>query len=103
MDCKLENPMITCAEDNAIIKNPVRKVSENDFRLSNIKNIRQEFFKRFYKPIYFPLITLICCLLIFKSKESLGYNKFKIFWSPCCQIFDFLGHFIKWIRHIFLI
>ena len=46
---------------------------------SNIKNIRQEFFKRFYKPIYFPLITLICCLLIFKSKESLGYNKFKIF------------------------
>lgn len=45
----------------------------------SISQIKQEFFKRFYKPIYFPLIALICCLLIFKSKESLGYGKFKLY------------------------
>ena len=44
-----------------------------------LPNIKQEFFKRFYKPIYFPLITLICCLLILKSKESREYIKFKFF------------------------
>jgi len=46
---------------------------------SSLKNIKQEFFKRFYKPIYFPLITLICCLLILKSKEATEYNRFKFF------------------------
>ena len=45
----------------------------------SLANIKQEFFKRFYKPIYFPLITLICCLLILKPKESKEYNKFKFF------------------------
>ncbi|MDB4157469.1 LptF/LptG family permease [Candidatus Pelagibacter sp.] len=44
-----------------------------------LKNIKQEFLKRFYKPIYFPLITLISCLLILKSKESVRYNNFKFF------------------------
>jgi len=46
---------------------------------SSLKNIQQEFFKRFYKPIYFPLLALISCLLIFKSKESIDYNKFKFY------------------------
>jgi lipopolysaccharide export system permease protein len=45
----------------------------------SIEKIKQEFFKRFYKPIYFPLIALICCLLIFKSKESIGYARFKFY------------------------
>jgi lipopolysaccharide export system permease protein len=45
---------------------------------STIKNVKQEFLKRFYKPIYFPLLALISCLLILKSKESNHYKKFKI-------------------------
>ena len=44
-----------------------------------IKNIKQEIFKRFYKPIYFPLIGLISCLLIFKSKESINYNRYRFY------------------------
>jgi len=45
---------------------------------ASIKNIKQEIFKRFYKPIYFPLLALISCLLIFRSKESVKYNRYRI-------------------------
>ena len=47
--------------------------------MHSIKNIKQEVFKRFYKPIYFPLLALISCLLIFKSKESVKYNRYRIY------------------------
>ena len=46
---------------------------------ATIDSIKQELFKRFFKPIYFPLIALICCLLIFTSKESINYSKFKFY------------------------
>ena len=46
---------------------------------ASIKNVQQEIFKRFYKPIYFPLLALISCLLIFKSKESVKYNYYRIY------------------------
>ena len=41
--------------------------------------IKQEFLKRFYKPIYFPLLALLSCLLVLKSKENENYNSFKIY------------------------
>ncbi len=44
-----------------------------------INTLIQELLKRFFKPIYFPLIALICSLLILKSKESINYNKFKFY------------------------
>lgn len=43
-----------------------------------IEAIRQEFLKRTYKPIYLPLIALMCGLIILRSKEEQGYNKFRI-------------------------
>tara|TARA_B110001450_G_scaffold11672_1_gene11327 strand:- start:1983 stop:3113 length:1131 start_codon:yes stop_codon:yes gene_type:complete len=46
---------------------------------ATIDSIKQELFKRFIKPIYFPLIALISCLLIFTSKESTNYNKIKFY------------------------
>ena len=44
---------------------------------SFLDNIKQELFKRFYVPFYFPLICLISCLLITKSKDSYNYTRFK--------------------------
>ena len=44
---------------------------------SFLDNIKQELFKRFYMPFYFPLICLISCLLITKSKDSYNYTRFK--------------------------
>ena len=45
----------------------------------SIKDIKQEFLKRFYKPLYIPLLGLISCLLMLKSKESINYDNFKVF------------------------
>jgi lipopolysaccharide export system permease protein len=46
---------------------------------STIKNVKEESLKRFYKPIYFPLLALLSCLLVLRSKENRNYNKFKLF------------------------
>jgi len=44
-----------------------------------LKIIKQELLKRTYKPIYFPIISLLCCMLILKSKESRNYDFFKMY------------------------
>ena len=46
---------------------------------NTVKNIKQELFKRFYLPIYLPLLTLTICLLIIKAKEDKNYNSFRFF------------------------
>ena len=45
----------------------------------SIKPIKQEFLKRFYKPFYIPLLALISCLLMLKSKESADFDNFRIY------------------------
>jgi lipopolysaccharide export system permease protein len=42
------------------------------------KEVVQELLKRIYLPIYLPIISLIACFLIIKSKESFSYAKLKI-------------------------
>tara|TARA_B100000787_G_C16197897_1_gene302300 strand:+ start:595 stop:1728 length:1134 start_codon:yes stop_codon:yes gene_type:complete len=44
----------------------------------NLSNVSQELFKRIYLPLYIPLITLISCLLILKSKEQKIFNNYKL-------------------------
>jgi len=42
-----------------------------------LSNLKQEIFKRFYLPFYFPLITIVACLLITKSKDDYKFTQFK--------------------------
>ena len=42
---------------------------------SLIKEINQELFKRFYKPLYIPIIGLLCCFLIIVPKNNYNYKK----------------------------
>ena len=44
---------------------------------SSIKNIKEELFKRFYKPIYLLLLSLIACLIFFISKENKKFTLYK--------------------------
>ena len=44
-----------------------------------MNDIQQEFLKRTYKPIYLPLIALMCGLIIIRSKENNNYNKLNFF------------------------
>ena len=39
--------------------------------------ILQELFKRFYKPLYIPLIAILCCFLILVPKSNINYQKNK--------------------------
>jgi lipopolysaccharide export system permease protein len=45
--------------------------------IQNLRNIYQEIFKRFIKPIYIPSLILISLFLIMKSKEDIKYTRFK--------------------------
>ena len=43
------------------------------------KEIKQELLKRFYKPLYIPIIAILCCFLLIYSKNKINYNKNKNF------------------------
>ena len=42
-----------------------------------LTSLKQELFKRFYLPFYFPLIALVSCLLITSTKENNNFTRFK--------------------------
>jgi lipopolysaccharide export system permease protein len=71
--------LFECLEYN--FKNKLDEYKNDKFlcQPESVNNIKQELLKRFYKPIYFPLIGLICCLLIIISKENNAYNYLKFF------------------------
>tara|TARA_B110000305_G_C19379176_1_gene608627 strand:- start:152 stop:1282 length:1131 start_codon:yes stop_codon:yes gene_type:complete len=48
-------------------------------RVESINDIKEEFLKRFFKPIYLPLLALLCCVIILSSKESENYNKIRFY------------------------
>ena len=57
------------------------KISHNleffDCKKKNaIPEIKRELFKRIYKPIFLPIITLLCCFLIIKTKNSVNFKKY---------------------------
>ena len=39
--------------------------------------VTQELFKRFYKPLYLPIIAILCCFLVITSKNNINYEKNK--------------------------
>ena len=43
----------------------------------SIKDIKVEIFKRFYKPLYLPLLSLIACMIFFISKENKKFTFYK--------------------------
>ena len=59
-------------------------LSKTDKPSQNCKNdsldeVKQELTKRFFKPMYIPVIALISCFLIFSGKFDSKYNKIKIY------------------------
>ena len=47
----------------------------------SLKNINQEIYKRFIKPMYLPLLTLVCCFLLTFSKieNNFTFKTIKVF------------------------
>ena len=42
--------------------------------VNKLKNFNQELYKRFIKPFYLPILTLVCCFLLTFSKEKHNYT-----------------------------
>ena len=43
-------------------------------QIEKFKNFNQEIYKRFIKPFYLPILTLVCCFLLTFSKEQNNYT-----------------------------
>ena len=72
------NILIKCIMNNSYNKN--FKIDSKRFvcQKNSTKNVSEELLKRLYLPLYLPLVSLIGCLIIFKSKEEKSFNNFKI-------------------------
>ena len=58
-------------------KNKISNIKKYNFKCADSLNneIKQELFKRFYKPLYIPLIALMSCFLIIVPKNNNHYKK----------------------------
>tara|TARA_X000000950_G_scaffold241867_1_gene295791 strand:- start:1411 stop:2520 length:1110 start_codon:yes stop_codon:yes gene_type:complete len=63
--------LLECSFRN-ILKKEIVNIRNCESKLMN--EINQELFKRFYKPIYIPVIAIICCFLIILPKSSIKYG-----------------------------
>ena len=58
-----------------IFKNELNQLKDKRCEKKIIREINQEILKRFYKPLYIPIIGILCCFLFIISKNSISYNK----------------------------
>ena len=63
--------LILCSFDHIYKK---KDTDSRNCNISLIKEINQEVFKRFYKPIYIPILAIICSFLIVLPKNSNKYS-----------------------------
>ncbi len=69
--------LFNCAQ-SLLNKNIKFLYSENMIcEIGYLKNIKQELLKRICLPLYLPLLALIACFLILKSKNNHEYSNFK--------------------------
>jgi len=71
--------LIKCLLNNTQNKNFIIDSKKLVCSKGSEKNISEELLKRFYLPLYLPLITIIGCLVILKAKEEKSYRNHKIF------------------------
>lgn len=71
--------LLKCLENN-ILKKIVNFIVPNYINCTNNfkkKVLQEELLKRLYKPLYIPLISILCCYLIIFPKSNFNYNKYK--------------------------
>ncbi len=63
---------------NNLITDKIRRENnlQENCKWENFQRINQELIKRFVLPFYLPILSLIACLLITKSKDEFKFNKF---------------------------
>ena len=67
--------LLNCIRNFYVLKLTDSKINNLFCHKPSINDTKQEVFKRIFKPFYIPLISIICCLILFISKESVNYKK----------------------------
>ena len=64
---------------NSFIGKKLKKPTDKTIncRLNKLNDSFQEFFKRTVLPLYLPILSLIACLIIIKSKDDYDYFRYK--------------------------
>ena len=71
--------LIQCLNNYYFLKISKTLVDFLQCQEASIDDVKQETLKRILKPFYIPLIALICCMVIFVSKESINFKRKRFF------------------------
>jgi len=71
--------LISCLNNYYFLKISKTLVDFLQCQEASIDDVKQETLKRILKPFYIPLIALICCMVIFVSKESINFKRKRFF------------------------
>lgn len=71
--------LLKCVTNNYLKKIIYYLITTERECKNNLKKkiLYEELLKRFYKPIYIPIISILCCYLIVVPKSNFNYNKYK--------------------------
>ena len=67
--------LLMCIQNFYILKKVDTKINNLFCHPPSIDDTKQEIFKRIFKPFYIPLVAIICCLVLFLSKENINFKK----------------------------
>ena len=67
--------LLKCIQNFYILKKVDTKINNLFCHPPSIDDTKQEIFKRIFKPFYIPLVAIICCLVLFLSKENINFKK----------------------------
>lgn len=71
--------LISCLNNYYFLKISKTLVDFLQCQEASIDDVKQEMLKRILKPFYIPLVALICCMVIFVSKESINFKRKRFF------------------------
>ena len=72
---QLINCVINLKKQFKFEKDINKELNFNNCRLGNLSNINQELYKRIILPFYLPVLIVIACFIIIKSKDQIGFSK----------------------------
>ena len=67
--------LFRCIKNYYIYKSTYSKINQLMCQEQSFDDVKQEIFKRIIKPFYIPLVALICCLVIFVSREKINFKR----------------------------
>ena len=67
--------LFRCIKNYYIYKSTYSKINQLMCQEQSFDDVKQEIFKRIIKPFYIPLVALLCCLVIFVSREKINFKR----------------------------